>query len=82
MNEEPGGNMALEVLRLFSKTETEGWDLHAFFEIVAGNDPLQREALLDTVDRLVQDGYLESRGGDFYTLTQKGLDAARQGHVG
>ena len=78
MNED-AGNMALELLRLFGETQTEGWDLHAFFEIVAGNDPARREAVLDTVDRLVDDGYLESRGGDFYTITEKGLRAAGRG---
>jgi hypothetical protein len=71
------GDMAREVLALFGETQTEGWDLHAFFEIVAGNDPARREAVLDTVDRLVDGGYLESRGGDFYTLTEKGLNAVR-----
>jgi hypothetical protein len=81
MNEE-AGDMALELLRLFGETETEGWDLHAFFEIVAGNDPVRREAVLDTVDQLVENGYLESRGGDFYTLTEKGLKAARRDQAG
>jgi hypothetical protein len=81
MNEE-AGDMALELLRLFGETETEGWDLHAFFEMVAGNDPARREAVLDTVDRLVNGGYLESRGADFYTLTEKGLRAARQDNAG
>jgi hypothetical protein len=78
-NDEAGDDMALELLRLFGQTKTEGWDLHAFFELVAGNDPLRRESVLDIVDRLVDGGYLESRGGDFYTITEKGLRAAGRG---
>jgi hypothetical protein len=81
MSEKSTRDIALEILRLFSETNTEGWDLHAFFEMVAGNDPGQREAVLDTVDGLVRDGYLESRGGDFYTVTEKGTKAAKEGDI-
>lgn len=73
--------MALEILRLFGDTGSEGWDLHAFFELVAGDNPARRETVLDVVDRLVQDGYLESRGSDFYTLTPRGRAAAQQGVI-
>jgi hypothetical protein len=70
--------IALELLRLFREPHTEAWDLHAFFEFTGGDEPARREAVLDA---LVRDGYLDSRGSDFYTLTGKGLDAARRGEI-
>jgi len=73
--------MALDILGLFDETDAEGWDLHAFFELVAGDDQARRIAVLDTVDRLVEYGYLENRGSDFYTLTEKGMKAAIRGHL-
>lgn len=73
--------MALDILRLFDESDTEGWDLHGFFELVAGDDPAKRVAVFDTVDRLVQAGYLEDRGSDFYTLTEKGMKAAARGYL-
>jgi DNA-binding PadR family transcriptional regulator len=73
--------MALEILRLYRGAETEGWDLHAFFELAAGDDPERRTAVLDIVDRLTFEGYLESRGSDFYTLTAKGRRAAQEGRL-
>jgi len=77
MNQE----IALALLRLFDETDTEGWDLHAFFEFVAGDDQAKRIAVLDTVDLLEQYGYLENRGSDFYTLTADGMNAAARGHL-
>jgi hypothetical protein len=71
--------IALDILRLFDEIDTEGWDLHAFFEFVAGDDQAKRMAVLDTVDLLEQNGYLENRGSDFYTLTEKGMKAAARG---
>jgi hypothetical protein len=73
--------MALEILRLFQGSETEGWDLHAFFELAAGDDPARRATVLDIVDWLASEGYLQSQGSDFYTLTAKGRRAAQQGRV-
>ena len=46
-------------------------DLPELFE-AGGNDPDARTAVLDRVERLVQDGFLEERGNDFYTLTREG----------
>ena len=71
----------LEILRLFNESDTEGWDLHAFFELCAGDDPAKREAVFDAVDRLTEGGYLESRGSDFYTITEQGLKAAQRGAI-
>jgi hypothetical protein len=73
--------IALELLRLFREPDTEAWDLHAFFEFTGGDEPARREAVLDVVETLVRGGYLDSRGSDFYTLTGKGLEAARRGEI-
>ena len=49
-------------------------DLHVMFES-SGNEPAGRAQVLDAVDDLVREGYLQSAGGDFYSLTDKGKDA-------
>jgi predicted transcriptional regulator len=41
----------------------------------SGNDPTARAQVLDAVDDLVREGLLESAGGDFYVLTDKGKQA-------
>lgn len=81
MTDKATRDMALEILQLFGEKDTEGWDLHAFFELVAGDNRERREAVLGIVDRLVEDCYLLSRGGDFYTLTDKGVRAVRRGEI-
>jgi hypothetical protein len=73
--------IALELLRLFREPDSEAWDLHAFFEFTGGDEPGRREAVLDVVEALVREGYLDSRGSDFYTLTGKGFEAARRGEI-
>lgn len=78
---EDAEELALQILRLYRGSESEGWDLHAFFELTAGDDPVRRTAVLDVVDRLTLEGYLESRGSDFYTLTAKGKRAAQEGRI-
>lgn len=75
-------DIALQVLRLFRGAETEAWDLHAFFEFTGGDEPERRAAVLDVVEALAGSGYLNSRGSDFYTLTEKGQRAARRGEIG
>ena len=40
-----------------------------------GNDPESRKRVLDVVMGLVDTGFLESRGSDFYLLTDKGRKA-------
>src|SRR5271168_3841693 len=48
-------------------------DLHTLFELVGGNVPGDREAVLDAVTNLVKDGLLTSEGGgDFYRRTEEG----------
>jgi hypothetical protein len=46
-------------------------DLHTLFE-VGGNDPKARQKVLDIVVELIDGGYLEPRGSDFYDITAKG----------
>jgi len=41
----------------------------------SGNDPAARAQVLDAVDDLVREELLESAGGDFYVLTDKGKQA-------
>ena len=60
-----------KILALFGSFNKETLDLHELFE-AGGNDPDARTAVLDTVERLVQDGLLEERGNDFYALTREG----------
>ena len=60
-----------KILAMFGSFNKETLDLHELFE-AGGNDPDARTAVLDTVERLVQDGLLEERGNDFYALTRDG----------
>jgi hypothetical protein len=52
-------------------------DLHVLFE-AAGNEPEERLRVLDAIDDLVRAGMLDSCGGDFYALTEKGNGAVAQ----
>lgn len=63
-----------DVLKIFSDMQRERLDLHVIFES-SGNDPTARARVLDAVDDLVREGLLESAGGDFYVLTDKGKQA-------
>ena len=63
-----------DVLKIFSDMQRERLDLHVMFES-SGNDPAARAQVLDAVDDLVREGLLESAGGDFYVLTDKGKQA-------
>jgi hypothetical protein len=66
-------NLRRRILKLFDQMKTDTLDLHTLFE-AAGNDPEAREMVIDEVARLVQEGMLEERGSDFYSLSS----AARQ----
>jgi hypothetical protein len=59
------------VLRTFAEMKQQRLDLHSLFE-AAGNDPADRESVLDAVEQLKREGILESQGSDFYSLTEKG----------
>jgi DNA-binding IclR family transcriptional regulator len=65
---------ALQILRMFEQWNKETLDLHELFE-AGGNDPAERTAVFDTVERLVREGLLEERGNDFYALTEEGQKA-------
>jgi hypothetical protein len=81
MTDQDFTEIALEVLSLFRESGTEGLDLHTFFEVVAGDDQSRRYAVLNTVEQLEAEGYLESRGSDFYTVTEEGMKAAVTGRL-
>jgi len=66
-----------EVLRSFAVWGKDALDLHELFE-AGGNDPEKRTAVFDTVERLVREGVLQEEGNDFYSLTEKGKQAARE----
>ena len=69
--------LSQQVLKLFIAMGAESLDLHTLFE-AGGNDPASRQRVLDVVTRLADTGYLESRGSDFYLLTDKGRRAASE----
>jgi len=64
------------ILRAFTEMRLELLDLHVFFE-AAGNEPAARERVVDAIDELQREGLIESRGGDFYSLTATGVEAAK-----
>lgn len=68
--------LTLRVLKVFIEMGSESLDLHTLFE-AGGNDPQSRERVLDIIARLVDTGLLESKGSDFYLLTDKGRSALR-----
>jgi hypothetical protein len=59
------------ILRLFVEMDKDTLDLHVLFE-AAGNDPAEREKVLDALEELVREELLETSGNDFYALTSKG----------
>ena len=69
-------DLTRRVLQMFIEMGKESLDLHTLFE-AAGNDPASRKRVLDIVMRLVDTSYLESRGSDFYVITDKGRKAVR-----
>jgi hypothetical protein len=62
---------ASQVLKIFGEMGKSELDLHVLFES-AGNEPDGRILVLDAVEELKMAGLIESRGGDFYSLTDKG----------
>ena len=66
-----------EVLRSFAVWGKDSLDLHELFE-AGGNDPEARTAVFDIVERLVREGVLREEGNDFYSLTQKGKQLAKE----
>jgi DNA-binding PadR family transcriptional regulator len=72
--------LALRVLRMFEQLKKDALDLHELFE-AGGNDPQERTAVFDTVERLAREGLLAERGNDFYALTEEGKRAAAAARV-
>jgi hypothetical protein len=70
-------SLSLRVLRLFGEMEKDRLDLHVLFE-AAGNQPVERQDLLDAVDELTREGLLDATGSDFYALTERGEGAIAQ----
>ena len=64
---------AQRILATFDQLERPSLDLHTLFEFVGGNNPSEREAVLDAVTDLVRHGLLSpDGGGDFYHRTEEG----------
>src|SRR5437879_4313779 len=70
----PMKQLSSEVLKMFSEMQRERLDLHVMFES-SGNEPEARAQVLDAVEDLVHEGFLQSAGGDYYVLTEKGKRA-------
>ena len=66
--------MSRRILKLFDEMGRDRLDLHVLFES-AGNEPVERERVIEAVEGLVREGLLESSSGDFYSLTAKGRKA-------
>lgn len=64
--------IAQQILSTFDQLERDSLDLHTMFEFVGGNDPKQREAVLDAVSELVKSGLLREGESDFYQRTEDG----------
>ena len=60
--------IAQRVLSLYDQLERDSLDLHTMFEFVGGNDPKQREAVLDAVSELVKSGFAP-RGRERFLCT-------------
>ena len=70
--------LTLRVLRMFGELGKDVLDLHELFE-AGGNDPDERRAVFYAVERLVELGFLEERGNDFYAPTAEGRRALKGG---
>jgi glutaredoxin len=65
--------VAQRILSTFDQLDRPSLDLHTLFELVGGNNPAEREAVLDAVTDLVKQALLlPDGGGDFYRRTEEG----------
>jgi hypothetical protein len=69
--------LSLRGLRLFREMGKDRLDLHALFE-AAGNEPPEREGVLDAIDELSRTGMLDACGSDFCILTERGKGTIAQ----
>lgn len=65
------------LLQLFDELQRDTIDLHAFFDLLAGNTPADQQVVLAALERLLAQGWLVERGGDFYARTEEGRRALR-----
>jgi glutaredoxin len=61
-----------KILSTFDQLEKKSLDLHTLFEFVGGNDPAERELVLDAVQDLAQRGLLREDSADYYSRTEGG----------
>jgi len=73
-------DLSSRILRMFGEMESHRLDLHVLFE-AAGKEPTAREKLLSVIEELRREGLIEARGGDFYSLTEKGKKIVAAGPV-
>ena len=66
------------LLQLFDELDKETLDLHVFFELAGGNTPEAQRGVLDSINRLTAQGWLEARGNDFYARTDAGREALQR----
>jgi glutaredoxin len=65
--------IARRILELYDQLERESLDLHTLIEMVGGNPPAHREAVLDQLSEMTKSGLLrEDRRSDFYIRTEDG----------
>jgi glutaredoxin len=64
--------VAQRILSTFDQLDRPSLDLHTLFEVVGGNVPVDREAVLDAVTNLVKQGLLGPDGSDYYRRTEEG----------
>jgi glutaredoxin len=65
--------IARRILELYDQLERDSLDLHTLFEMVGGNPPAEREAVLDRVSDMTKAGLLrEDHRSDFYVRTEDG----------
>jgi hypothetical protein len=67
-------DLSTRILNQFFELGERSLDLHALLE-AAGNDPAERDRVVEAVERLARAGFLDELGSDFYALTDKGRGA-------
>src|SRR5580704_19269138 len=64
--------IARQILSTFDQLERDSLDLHTLFEFAGGDDPKQRESVLDAVSELVKSKLLREGESDFFGRTEEG----------
>jgi hypothetical protein len=66
-----------QVLRMFGKVENHRLDLKDLYRRfqTARDAPPERDSLLFAIEVLRREGLIEFRGGEFYSMTEKGVKA-------